>query len=219
MSSSRRLLPALMLVSILLLPTAGILAADSYDEGRLMPSWYAEGDVEFRETEEIDYLWVKDGVELKGKTFHFKEWPEPDFIGPKADERDDKDRRLARQMASDMHNSLAEIWNGEFSGSLSSSTEEGDILVEGRIVDCSTGSRAAKMMVGFGAGAGSTVIDVRFTDKESGEVVAGFHHRVVSGTSWSTTGSKFYKWVKKAGKELSSKGFQKAYEKGKRQRD
>ncbi len=117
-------------------------------------------------------------------------------------------------MAADMHNSFADIWNGL---GLTSSTTSGDIVVEGRIVDCSTGNRAAKVLVGLGAGAGSTVIDVRFKDAASGEVVAGFHHRVVSGTSWSTTGSKFFKWVKKSGKELSG-GFEEAYRKGDRQK-
>lgn len=208
---SRSMTSFLLLTFLLLTP----LRAADLDEGRLDPAWYGGDDVVFKETGQIDYLWVKPGADLDGRTFHFKEWPEPEFIGPKATERDEDDRRLARQMANDMHNSFAEIWS---TNGLSASTDSGDIVVEGRIVDCSTGNRAAKIIVGLGAGAGSTVIDVRFRDAATGDIVGGFHHRVVSGTSWSTTGSKFYKWVKKSAKELS-RGFADAYAKGDLQKD
>lgn len=203
------------------LPLAALLCASAaygatYDEGRLDPSWFGQDDISFVETDEIDYLWVRQGADLAGRSFHFVEWPESDFIGPKAAERDDEDRRLARQMRADMHNSFAEIWDGMIGDT---STSEGDIEVVGRIVDCSTGSRAAKVLVGLGAGAGSTVIDLKFTDKATGELLAAIHHRVVSGTSWSTTDSKFFKWVKKAGKELADQGFASAYAKGDRRTD
>lgn len=211
-SPAARVTLVILLVAMLLVVGSTASLAGDLDKGRLVESWFSDEPITFVETEEIDYLWVKDGADLNGRSFHFVEWPEPQFLGPKAGERDDEDRRLARQMSNDMHNSIAEIWDGMVGDA---STKEGDIRVEGRIVDCSTGSRAAKLVVGFGAGAGSTVIDLKFTDKKTGEVVAAIHHRVVSGTSWSTTNSKFFKWVKKAGKELSN-GFERAYDKGDR---
>jgi hypothetical protein len=192
---------------------ASLAAAATYDKGRLQTDYFSSDSMTFVETGEIDYLWVKEGAKLDGRSFHFVEWPDTEFLGPKAGERDEDDVRLARQMRGDMHISFAEVWDGLVGDA---STSDGEIKVEGRIVDCSTGSRAAKLVVGLGAGAGSTVIDLKFTDTASGEVIAAIHHRVVSGTSWSTTNSKFYKWVKKAGQELGSRGFQGAYAQGER---
>ncbi len=187
----------------------------SLDEGRLDPSWF-DGGAKFVVQEEIDYLWVKPGFELGGRTLHFEEWPEPtEFLGEDGKERDENDYRLGRQMASEMHRSFADVFNRHYKAELPSSVEEGEILVQGRVVDCSTGSTAAKVWVGMGAGAGSTAIDVRFVDQASGKVMAGFHQRVVSGTSWSTTDSKFFKWVRKLADELAKVGLQKLYATGK----
>jgi hypothetical protein len=190
------------------------VATGPLDGGRLDPSWFGEG-LAFVETDEIDYLWVAEGFELRGRTIHWQDWPEPtEFLGEDGPGRDENDFRLARQMASEMARSFADIFNRELGGAFPSSREEGDILAEGRIVDCSTGNRAAKALVGFGAGAGNTTIDIRFTEKATGNLVLAIHHRVVSGTSWSTTDSKFFKWVKKMGQEMAGEGLQKLYRAG-----
>ena len=181
------------------------------DEGKLEQDWFGEPRA-WAETEEIDYLWVKEGYDFSGKTLHFLPFPEPEEL---LVERDENDYRLARQMAQEIHRSFADTFNREYPNQLPSSLDSGEIRVEGRVVDCSTGNTAAKVFVGFGAGSGNTTIDLRFTDTASGEVVAALHHRVVSGTTWSTTDSKFFKWVKKMGKELSDGGWYAAYEDGK----
>jgi curli biogenesis system outer membrane secretion channel CsgG len=121
-------------------------------------------------------------------------------------------------MASDMHQVFADAFGAAFKNRLTISAKGGDLRVEGRIVDCSTGSAAAKFIVGFGAGAGSTTIDLRFVDTASGKTVAGLHHRVVSGTSWSTTDSKFVNWVDEFAEEAAKKGLDKIYQKGGRVR-
>ena len=77
------------------------IATGPMDEGRLDPFWIGEG-LEFRESDEIDYLWVKEGFSLDGHTLHFTEWAVPEFLGEDAEERDENDHRLARMMASDM---------------------------------------------------------------------------------------------------------------------
>ncbi len=184
------------------------------DKGTLVQDWFG-GERPWAEIDEVDYFWVKEGYDFSGKTLHFVEFPEPELLT----DRDENDRRLAREMASDMHRSFADVWNSNFASQLPSSNDAGEIRVDGRIVDCSTGSTAAKMLVGFGAGSGNTTIDLKFIDAASGEVVAALHHRVVSGTSWSTTDSKFFKWVKKVGKEISSDGWHGAYQGGKGVRD
>lgn len=190
------------------------VATGTLDDGKLEVAWFSNDGLAFVEADQIDYLWVREGFSLDGKTFHFAEWPEPEFLGEGASERDENDRRLARQMNADMGRSFAETLGPVFGNKASTSTSEGDVKVEGRIVDCSTGNTAAKMLVGFGAGAGYTTVDLKFTDAASGELVAAIHHRVVSGTSWSTTDSKFFKWIRKMGEELGEEGFWGLYQNG-----
>ena len=200
------------------LALAAPLFAATLDKGKLEVSWFSD-DAVFREADEIDYLWVSEGFELDGKSLHFKPWPAPEFLGPKASERDEKDHQLAKMMSSTMHEVFASAFAKAYGDRIKTSFESGDILVEGRIVDSSTGSTAAKMWVGFGAGAGNTTIDVRFVDAASGKVLAGFHHRVVSGTNWSTTEGKFFNWVDETAESFAKKGFQKLYAKGKKVKD
>ncbi|HPK66115.1 MAG TPA: DUF4410 domain-containing protein [Thermoanaerobaculia bacterium] len=206
----RRFVPLFALALLLSTPAV----ADFFDLGRLDAHWFSP-DAVFREDSEIDYLWVSPGFTLTEQTLHFVPWPEPKFLGGKARDRDANDRRLARMMNADLHMVFADAFAHAFGDELTVSTESGEILVEGRIVDCSTGSDAAKAFVGFGAGAGSVTIDLRFVDAESGKALAGLHHRVVSGTNWSTTDSKFIRWVDKMAKRIAERGLQSLYESGK----
>lgn len=206
------------LLWIAVLALAVPLFAATLDKGKLEVSWFSD-DAVFREADEIDYLWVSEGFELDGRSLHFKQWPAPEFLGPKAAERDEKDHRLAKMMSSTMHEAFASAFGKAYGDRIKTSLDSGDILVEGRIVDSSTGSTAAKVLVGWGAGAGNTTIDVRFVDAKSGKALAGFHHRVVSGTNWSTTEGKFFNWVEDTAKNFAKKGFQKLYAKGKKVKD
>lgn len=190
------------------------LYAQTLDDGKLETSWFSTG-AKFREVDDIDYFWVAEGFDVEGHTLFFKQWSEPHFLGPKAKDRDEKDVRLAKMMSSTMHELFASAFEKAYGGRLKTSLEKGDIRVEGRVVDCSTGSTAAKVLVGFGAGAGNTTIDLRFVDAKSGQVLAGLHHRVVSGTTWSTTDGKFFKWAEEATEMLAEKGMAKVYAKGK----
>ncbi|MBZ0113947.1 MAG: DUF4410 domain-containing protein [Thermoanaerobaculia bacterium] len=208
--------PLTMLLGATLLLTATTAEAKkdrpvsgTLDDGRLVVSWFSDEPLAFREADEIDYLWVRDGFTIEGQSFHLLPWPDPEIPG----DRDAKDRRLAKEMNEDMADLFADIFADEWPAS-EVSTEGGDIKVEGRIVDCSTGSAAAKFWVGMGAGSGNTTIDVKFTDGATGELLAAIHHRVVSGTSWSTTDSKFLNWVAEIAEEIHKKGLDKMYAKG-----
>jgi hypothetical protein len=205
---------SLLLLIALAFPAALAGSGPTLDKGLLVPAWFGDAG-QFRESDNIDYLWVKEGFEIDGRTLHFLEWPEPEFQGKAAENRDENDRRLARQMNSEMarlfHDALGRAWQGRARTSMT----EGDVRVEGRIVDCSTGSTAAKVLVGFGAGSGNTTIDLKMTDAETGELLVALHHRVVSGTTWSTTDSKFVKWVEKMGQEVGKKGLQDLYRRAK----
>lgn len=204
------------LIAVIVMASAGWLVGQTLDKGRLDVSWFSS-DAVFREVDEIDYFWVDGDFDLEGKSLHFVAWPEPQFAS--GANPDEKDTRLAKMITAAMQDSLAEAFSKAYGDRIKTSLEEGDIRVEGRVVDCSTGSTAAKMLVGFGAGAGNTTIDVRFVEAATGKVVAGFHHRVVSGTTWSTTDSKFFNWLNDAAEEMAKKGLPKLYAKGKKVKD
>jgi hypothetical protein len=207
--------PRALAAVLLLLAVAPSHAAGGLDDGTLDPAWFG-GAREFREIDEIDYLWVREGFDLAGKKVRFAEWEAPEWRGEKAAERDTKDKR----MANDLTRNLPEIFSEAFRNGLSQKvtvvTSGGDIVVSGRIVDCSGGSAAAKFWVGMGAGSGSTTFDLKFVDAGSGELLAALHHRVVSGSNLSTTDSKLVKWVDEFAEELSKKGLSQLYAAGKR---
>lgn len=188
------------------------------DDGRLEVTWFGSG-IEFRRPDDIDYLWVKPGFSLDGQKLSFATWPEPQFLGEGAEKRDVKDKRLANQMNSAMPETFAEAFRNAFGSRLKVVDKGATVRVTGRLVDCSTGSAAAKFWVGLGAGAGSTTFDVKFVDAKSGALLAALHHRVVSGTSISTTDSKFVKWVDETVAAFAKKGIEKLYQSGKKVKD
>jgi hypothetical protein len=203
----------------------GALAASAadrpLDDGRLDPAWFA-GVGEFREADEIDYLWVRPGFSLDGKKIRFVDWPEPPepaFLGPQASERDTKDQRLAQMINAEMPEVFATAFRNAFGDRVAIVEEGEDLRAEGRIVDCSTGSTAAKVLVGFGAGSGNTTLDLKLVDAASGEAQLAIHHRAVSGTTWSTTDSKIVEWADETAEAGAKKGFDKLYAKGDRVRD
>lgn len=172
------------------------IATGLMDEGALDPFWFGQG-LAFRSTGEIDYLWIKEGFSFAGRKLHFLEWGPPEFMGEDAKDHDVEDLRLATIISNRMPEMLEEEIGMALGGRAETSLTEGDIEVIGRVVECSTGNRFAKMIVGFGAGAGYATIDLKFVDAATGELLVAVHHRVVSGTTWSTTDSKFARWVAK----------------------
>jgi|GEM_PF-825593 len=224
---SRLILPALVLAAALVFVLAAVPAEAkskkrTLDEGSLVIDWFEEdGDLEFRETEEVDYLWVSDAFSekaLESSKLHFPDWPEVEFVGDDADERDNDDRSLARRMNRLMPQYFHDAFDLGWDGRVECSFDEGDIEVTGRVVDCSTGNNAAKWIVGFGAGAGYVAVDVKMVDTETGELLMALHHRVVSGTNMSSTESKFSKWVGKLSDEIREVGLPEMYEKGERRK-
>ena len=186
---------ACMLATGVLQARAGRL---KLDKGLLDPSWFGP-DVEFRTTDEIDYLWVRPGFTVKGHKLHVDKWSDPAFL---REDRDPKDSAKASELTEVMPSRLRGALAASLTGVAEASREEGDIVVTGRIVDCNAGSRAAKIWVGMGAGAGSITFDVKMTDKASGELLAAIHHRVISGTARSEIDDKVAKWLEKFGEAL-----------------
>jgi len=197
------------------LATAGEVVLDG---GTLDPEWFG-GEREFRRTSSTDYFWVKPGFSVDNHTFHFEDWPKPVFVGPDAGKRDNEDMVLARQISSEMPALLELQFDIDLAGRSAVSLEEGDVLVSGRIVDCTRGNQMVKFLAPAMAGKGLARIELKFVDKESGELLAGLHTRVTSGTALTNTWNKMVKWVRKFSGEVTGKGFQSMYKKGKRVKD
>ncbi len=186
------------------------------DEGRLEKAWFGE-DVPFVELDDDEYFWVKPGFELAGRRVHFAPWmaPREVFLGEDGPDRDAEDHQLAARMSEQLHNVFAEIWELHFPQT-EFSTTEGDVVATGQIVDCSTGNVAGKIWVGmYGVGAGTTVFNLKFVDKASGELLLALHHEVESSSTWSSTDSKLGNWVNRFAKRAAKRGsFAKLYQSG-----
>jgi hypothetical protein len=199
-----------------LFASAALVSGALLDEGKFDTAWFGPGDREYRKAEEIDYLWVKPGFTLAGKSVEFAAWEEPNLLGKDAAERDAKDKRMANDISRNMPSWWTEAFENALKGKVNVVPSGGTVRVSGQIVDCSEGSAAAKFWVGMGAGSGNTTFNLKFVDAASGEVVVAIHHRVVSGSNLSTTDSKLIKWIDELADELAKKELAQLYEKGKR---
>ena len=209
---------AVLAVALTALLSSSAGAQKFFDEGKLDPSWFGDA-VEFRKSDEIDYLWVKPGFALDGAKIRFVEWEPAIFLGEKAGERDAKDKRLANELTEDMHNDFAEAFRNALGGKVEVVSSKETIRAVGQIVDCTTGSAAAKFWVGMGAGSGATTFNLKLVDAKSGEMVAAIHHRVVSGSNLSTTDSKLVKWIDEFAEQIAKTPLAKLYQDGKKAKD
>jgi hypothetical protein len=200
---------ALFLGAIALPPVA---AAETLDEGLLDPSWFG-GPVEFRTTADIDYLWVKPGFTLAGRTLNLQAWDDPKFLAAKK-KRDAKDSAKASELTDLMPSRLFGGLSQSLDGVTTVSKREGDLILTGRIVDCDAGSKAAKFLIGLGAGSAGATWDIKIVDASSKELLLAVHHRAISVTSMSEIDDKVIKWIEKFGGVLRA-GADKAYAEGK----
>lgn len=200
---------ALMIAAAVLIGAAA--AAETLDEGLLDPAWFGGSDLQFRKTDEIDYLWVKPGFSLAGRTLHIDAWDDPVMLAKK--KRDPKDAAKASELTDTFPGRLRGALSHALDGIAGVSRKEGDVIVVGRIVDCNAGSKAAKWIVGMGAGASNATWDLKFVDRSSGELLLAVHHRAVSGTTMSEIDDKIIKWLEKFG-EVLKQGAERAYDKG-----
>lgn len=197
----RRFLSSLVFVMALLMLFGGVQrstarsVAGKLDEGLLDPAWFGQ-DIEFHTSNALDYFWVKPGFSLQGKTLQIGEWPDPVFLGDKADV-DSKDSARAFELSGSMPNWIRGSLSNALSGYGQVSKDEGDYVLSGRFVDVNAGNQLAKWMVGFGAGSATATWDIKIVDKESGELLVAIHHRSVSGTHMTDIDDKILKWLDK----------------------
>lgn len=210
MTSPTRAL-CLLLALLALALEAPARAGETLDKGLLELDWFGPG-VEFRHADDIDYLWVKPGFDLRGKKLQLGPWLEPQLLGNRG--RDSKDESRAVALTQQIPAQLARVLKKELRKVCDVGLDEGDVLVVGRFVDVNRGSVAASFWIGYGAGSGSATWDMKFLDRRTGELLAALHHRAITGPDIAGITSDILDWAEELAENLEE-GLERAYRKGK----
>ena len=185
---ARLRLPAVVLLGLMAaVPSAAEEAR--LDDGLLDPAWFGPA-VTFKKTDVIDYVWVKPGFSLKGKTLRVEGWPDPVFL---REDRKARDAAMAFQLAEKMPRHIRTVLGHELQGVAQVVSEGGDLLLSGRLVD----------YVGKGTMRASNpqaTWDMKITDAKSGELLAAVHHRRLM--SLSTVEERIVMWLEEFGQAL-----------------
>ena len=163
------------------------------DDGLLDPAWFGEG-VSFTKGDDVDYFWVKPGLNLAGHTLFMKPWEDPAMLRKG---RDGKDNAKATEITDSFPGMLRGALTGAFNGRAKVSRTEGDLTLVGRFVDANAGSKAAKWLIGLGAGSETATWDLKILDPKTGEILVAVHHRAISATAMSNIQDKLVKWADK----------------------
>lgn len=179
-----------LFVPLLLAATAAVTAPGVLDEGRLDPAWFGGPGVEFRETGEVDYVWMKPGFTADGRTFWVKPWEEPAWLGK---DRDAQDAAAAEELTKAMQGRFKAALATSLRGKAKASLYSGDVIVQGRLVDVNT--LKAKF-------SGAATWDIKFVDAKSGELLLAVHHRAVNANFMSGLPERIWKWMGEFGADL-----------------
>ncbi|HJV48999.1 MAG TPA: DUF4410 domain-containing protein [Geothrix sp.] len=163
------------------------------DDGLLDPAWFGEG-VSFTKGGDVDYYWIKPGLDLSGHTVFMKPWEDPAMLRKG---RDGKDNAKATELTDSFPGMLRGALTGAFNGRAKVSRSDGDLALVGRFVDANAGSKAAKWLIGLGAGSETATWDLKIVDTKSGDLLMAIHHRAISGTAMSNIQDKLVKWADK----------------------
>jgi len=163
------------------------------DDGLLDPAWFGTG-ITFTKGDDVDYFWSKPGLDLTGRILFMKPWEDPAMLRKG---RDGKDNAKATEITDSFPGMLRGALTGAFNGRAKVSRTDGDLVLVGRFVDANAGSKAAKWLVGFGAGSETATWDLKILEPKTGEVLLAVHHRAISGTAMSNIQDKLVKWADK----------------------
>ncbi|MGH7868057.1 MAG: hypothetical protein ACREP9_10630, partial [Candidatus Dormibacteraceae bacterium] len=153
------------------------------DDGLLETKWFGTA-ITFQKADSIDFYWIKPGLNLSGSTLAFQAWDDPVALKPG---RDKKDQERAQKLSDSLPGLLMRGFEPAFGQKVKESKREGDYTLVGRVVDANAKSTGARFFAPAGIGAAETVTwDFKIMDTKSHELVAAFHHRVVSATVMST---------------------------------
>jgi Domain of unknown function (DUF4410) len=182
---------------------APVVKAPLQDEGLLDPAWFADG-ITFTKGDDVDYFWSKPGLDLTGRVLFMKPWEDPAMLRKG---RDGKDNAKATEITDSFPGMLRGALTGAFNGKAKVSRTEGDLVLVGRFVDTNAGSKAAKFLLGFGAGSETATWDLKILEPKTGEVLLAVHHRAISGTAMSNIQDKLVKWADKFATFVAARAF------------
>lgn len=169
--------------------------AGRLDSGLLDPQWF-EVEGEWRHTAAVDFLWVKPGFTLQGRTLRIDPWPEPILLGIERDARDSSQAiRLSHSMPRRLERSLAAGLAGYYA---EVSSETGDVIVTGRFVDSNAGPRVPRWVPSGPARIANATWDLKLVDAATGETLAALHHRVFSGVVSYSLDEVLDKWLRES---------------------
>lgn len=163
------------------------------DEGLLEPAWFGSA-IAFTKGEDVDFFWIKPGLDLTGHTLHMKPWDDPVMLRKG---RDGKDNAKATELTDAFPAMLRGALAGAFNGKAKVSRTEGDLALTGRFVDANAGNKVAKWLIGLGAGSETATWDLKILEPKTGEVLVAVHHRAISLTAMSNIQDKMGKWADK----------------------
>ena len=163
------------------------------DDGLLDPAWFGAG-IAFAKSDDVDFFWVKPGLNLAGRTIQMKAWEDPSMLRKG---RDGKDNAKATELTDAFPAMLRGALAGAFNGKAKVSRTEGDLTLTGRFVDANAGNKVAKWLIGLGAGSETATWDLKVLDTKTGEVLLAVHHRAISLTAMSNIQDKMGKWADK----------------------
>jgi len=174
-------LPVLLLTAAL-----GLTDTRRLDDGLLDPDWFgvAEG---WRTRSGIDYFWMKPGFTLESRTIELASWPDPLFLNGK---RDAQDGRTAYRLTDSMPGRLERALSPALAGRAQVSRRKGDVRLIGRFVDLNAGAPSWAE-----PNYANATWDLKLVDAATGETLAAFHHRGVSGLDTLNLSEKVNRWL------------------------
>lgn len=170
---------------VLLLPAVFILFLSCSSAPEVYQSNYF-GSLVLNESNDLDYIYSNPAFNLRNAAIQVTEFqmlaPEPE---DEDDEDDAEDVRWA-EAGSRFKDIIIAKTNPEISSKfgIDLTESEADFVMEGQITEFHRGSRAARYFVGFGAGAGYLVFDLKIIDKATGTIVIAAHHKRFAGRAW-----------------------------------
>ena len=170
------------------------------DDGLLQEAWFGR-TVAFQPEKDIDFFWIKPGLDLGGLTIRVQKWEPADLLEKGRDEKDlKKAAELTYQFPLILRNTLGPALGAR----VKLSSTQGDATLVGRLVDVNAGSQNAKFFVWMGAGSSTATWDLKLVDARTNELLLAVHHRCVSGSAMSEVQDKVEKWCRLLGQKLAA---------------
>jgi hypothetical protein len=148
------------------------------------PAWFGP-DLTFERSTLVQFLWVKPGLSLRGRTLHLRPWEAPAWL---VKPRPEKDQAFLRRLEPILVPDLLEALRGGLGESLPVATGTGDLVLTGRVTDA-----RADGVGGMFGGLGGIYFDLKLTDAGSGELLLAAHH-AIEGERAESIQARYQAW-------------------------